>query len=186
MLEKAKQLKTPLTRKQIESLKAGDWILLSGEIYTARDQVHRRLFDLINKRRKLPIKLKGEIIYYTGPTPAKQGRVIGSAGPTTSSRMDKYTPKLLELGLAATIGKGERSQAVKDAVKLYRGVYLASVGGAGAYLSERITKAKVVAWPELGAEAVYRLTIRDFPCLVAYDSQGRDYFESSRKKFQEE
>ena len=133
-----------------------------GEIYTARDQAHRRLFELINNRRKLPIKLKGEIIYYTGPTPAKPGRVIGSAGPTTSSRMDKYTPRLLELGLAATIGKGERSQEVKDAVKRYRGIYLVSVGGAGAYLSERITRAKVVVWPELGAEAVYRLTIRDF------------------------
>lgn len=186
MFEDAKKIKTPLTPEVARSLRAGQWVLLSGEIYTGRDQAHRRLLDLIENGFRLPVKLENETIYYVGPSPARPGRAIGSAGPTTSSRMDKYTPRLMELGLLATIGKGERSQEVRDAVKKSRGVYLVTVGGAGAYLSERIKKVTVVAWPELGAEAIYRLTVEEFPCLVAYDSAGGDFFTSNRKKFEED
>jgi len=186
MFEKARKLRAPLSRKTIKSLRAGEWVLLSGVIYTARDHAHRRMLELIQSRKKLPIELKGAIIYYSGPSPKRPGRVIGSAGPTTSSRMDKYTPRLLQLGLAACIGKGERSPEVRDAVKRYSAVYLVTVGGAGAFLSERIKQAEVVAWPELGAEAIHRLVVEDFPCLVAYDSRGQDFFAEARKKFEEE
>lgn len=183
MFAKARKLKTPLTKKELKALRAGDWVLLSGEILTGRDQAHKRFFEIIQSRRRLPLRLKGEIIYYVGPSPAKPGRVIGSAGPTTSSRMDRYTPRLLASGVAATIGKGERCREVKDAMKKFGAVYLVAVGGAGAYLSERVKKAELLLWPELGAEAVYRLTVKDFPCLVAYDSHGRDYFASARKSW---
>ena len=185
IFRKAKRIHTPLTPQVVRSLRAGQWILLSGEIYTGRDQAHRRLYDLIEHGYRLPIPLKNEIIYYVGPTPARPGRPIGSAGPTTSSRMDKFTPRLMALGLLATMGKGERSKEVREAVKKFGGVYLVAVGGAGAYLSERIKKAEVVAWPDLAAEAVYRLTVKDFPCLVAYDAKGGDVFAKNRKKFEE-
>jgi fumarate hydratase subunit beta len=182
-IAKARKLATPLTGKELKKLRAGDWVLLSGEVYAARDQAHKRLVQILRSRGRLPLRLKNEIIFYVGPTPARPGRVIGSAGPTTSSRMDPYTPALFKLGLAATIGKGERSQAVKDAIKKYGAVYFVAVGGIGAYLSERITKAKVLLWPELGPEAVYKLTVRDFPCLVAYDARGGDYFADARNRW---
>jgi len=185
MLKNAKKISAPLDPNAVRSLRAGDWVLLSGEIYAARDQAHKRLFEIIKSGRKLPLPLKGEIIYYAGPTPARPGRVIGSAGPTTSSRMDKCTPALYKLGLAATIGKGECSKEVRDAITRFGGLYLVTVGGAGAYLSERIKKAEVLLWPELGPEAVYLIAVKDFPCLIAYDSKGGDYFAYARKKFGE-
>lgn len=185
MLKNAKRISAPLTAGTAKLLRAGDWVLLSGEIYAARDQAHKKLFEIIKSGRKLPLRLNGEIIYYAGPTPARPGRMIGSAGPTTSSRMDKYAPALYKLGVAATIGKGERSKEVRDAITRFEGLYLVTIGGAGAYLSERIKEAEVLLWPELGPEAVYRLAVEDFPCLVAYDSRGGDYFAYERKKFGE-
>ncbi len=185
-LEQAKKISTPLDKELVKTLQAGEWILLSGWVYTARDQAHQRIFELLEQGRELPFSLKDQLIYYTGPSPAKPGEIIGSAGPTTSSRMDKYTPKLYELGLSATLGKGERSPEIIEAVKKFTGLYLVTIGGAGVYLSERIKQVKVIAWEDLGPEAVYQLYLEDFPCLVAYDSQGRDYFSEQRKKYQKE
>jgi fumarate hydratase subunit beta len=166
------KLNTPLDKKTISKLKAGDKVLLSGVIYTARDQAHKRLLGL----KKPPVSLKGEIIYYCGPTPAKQGRVIGACGPTTSSRMDNFTPSFLKKGVVAMIGKGKRSKEVKDAVKKYKAVYFVTIAGAGAYLSEKIEEAEVVAFRKLGAEAIYRLKVKDFPLYVAIDSKGRSIY----------
>lgn len=148
-------------------------MLLSGVIYTARDQAHKKLLGL----KKFPVPLKGEIIYYCGPTPAKQGRVIGACGPTTSSRMDNFTPSLLKKGVVAMIGKGKRSKQVKDAVKKYKAVYFVAIAGAGAYLSEKIEEAEVVAFRDLGTEAIHRLTVKDFPLYVAIDSKGRSIYQ---------
>ncbi len=181
IISNAIRLRTPLSAGTLKKLRAGQWVLLSGTIYTARDQAHRKLNELIRGRRRLPFGLKGAIIYYSGPTPARPGKIIGSAGPTTSSRMDGFTPQMLKLGLAAVIGKGERSEAVKESIRRHRRVYFVTVGGAGAYLAQCVTAAEVVAWPELGAEAVRKLTVRDFPCLVAYDAAGGDCFENARK-----
>jgi len=185
MFEGIRKIQTPLDKKTLRTLRAGEWVLLSGEMYVARDQAHRKLWEIIEAKGRLPIKLQGEIIYYAGPTPAKPGRPIGSAGPTTSSRMDMFTPKLIELGVVATVGKGERSPEVKAACKRFGAVYLVTIGGAAAYLAERIRKAKIVVWPELGPEAIYRIEVEGFPCLVAYDAKGGDYFAKSRKKFEE-
>jgi fumarate hydratase subunit beta len=176
-LENAKRIETPLRREVIASLRAGDWVLLSGVIYTARDQAHRRMVETLVAGKALPVSLLGQVIYYCGPTPARPGRVIGSAGPTTGSRMDKYLEPILGLGVLATIGKGERSKEARALFKKFGALYLVSIGGAGAYLSERIKRAKVAAWPELGTEAVHELEVEDFPGLVAYDGQGGDYFE---------
>jgi len=175
-----KRLKTPVGEKELGTLRAGDWVLLSGRIYTARDQAHQRIAEAVLKGKRLPVSFKGQAIYYCGPTPAKPGAVIGSAGPTTSSRMDKYLETVLELGVVVTIGKGERSKSAKELFKKYHAVYLVSVGGAGAYLSERVKNAEVVLWQELGPEAIYKLYVEDFPCLVAYDILGNDYFERRR------
>ena len=166
------KLTTPLDKKIISKLKAGDKVLLSGVIYTARDQVHKKLLGL----KKPPVPLKGETIYYCGPTPAKQGRVIGACGPTTSSRMDKFTPSLLKKGMVAMIGKGKRSGEVKDAVKKHKAVYFVAIAGAGAYLSEKVEEAEVVAFRKLGAEAIYKLKVKDFPLYVAIDSKGRSIY----------
>ena len=185
-LKQAKKIITPIDKELVKELKAGDWLLLNGWVYTARDRAHKLIFELLEQKKALPFPLENQLIYYTGPSPAKPGEIIGSAGPTTSSRMDKYTPKLYELGLSATLGKGERSSEIIEAVKKFIGLYLVTIGGAGAYLSERIKQARVVAWEELGPEAVYQLYLEDFPCLVAYDSQGRDYFSEQRKKYQKE
>ncbi len=178
----AKRIETPLRREVIASLRAGDWVLLSGVIYTARDQAHRRMVETMVAGKALPVSLLGQVIYYCGPTPARPGRVIGSAGPTTSSRMDKYLEPILGLGVLATMGKGERSKEAKALFQRYDALYLVSIGGAGAYLSERIKRAKVAAWPDLGAEAVHELEVEDFPALVAYDGQGGDYFEKIMKR----
>lgn len=178
------KLNTPLKEEDIEKLKAGDKVLITGYILTGRDAAHKKLFELASEGKPLPIDLKGQIIYYVGPTPARPGKVIGSAGPTTSGRMDKYAPLLYSLGLKATIGKGERSKEVKEALKKYKGVYLAAVGGAGALISKFIKSSEVVAYPELGPEAIYRLEVEDFPCIVINDIYGNDLYEMGKEKYQ--
>ncbi len=172
-----KTIQAPLKREDIMKLTAGEPVLVNGTVYTARDAAHQRMAAAIRAGEMLPFDPQGQVIYYTGPSPAPPQRVIGSAGPTTSGRMDIYTPLLIERGLRVTIGKGERDQAVKEAMRQYGAVYLATVGGAGAYLARRIVSATVVAYPELGPEAVYRLEVRDFPCTVAIDAWGNDIYQ---------
>ena len=178
-----KRIQAPLTDEVVLSLKSGDNVLISGVIFTARDAAHKKLVELMDKGESLPIDLNGQIIYYVGPTPAKPGQAIGSAGPTTSGRMDAYTLRMLEKGMKACIGKGLRSQAVKDALQKHKGVYLAAVGGAGALLSKKIKKSEVVAYPELGPEAIRRLEVEDFPATVINDTCGNDLYEEGAKKY---
>jgi len=178
-----KTLATPLARAEIERLHAGDEVLLSGVIYTARDAAHERLTRLLAAGDPLPVDLGGEIIYYCGPTPARPGRPIGSAGPTTASRMDPYTPALLEHGVRGMIGKGRRSAAVKDAIRRFGAVYFAAVEGTAALLGRCVRSAEVVAFPDLGAEAVYRLVVERFPVVVANDCHGGDVYEDGRARF---
>ncbi len=182
-MEDYKRIVTPLTDQVVKTLRVGDRVLISGIIYTARDAAHKRLVELIERGEELPIDLRGAIIYYVGPTPAKPGRVIGSAGPTTSYRMDPYTPKLLEKGLKATIGKGQRSEEVKEALKKYNAVYFVAVGGAGALLSKRIKKAEVVLYEDLGPEAIRKLEVEDFPVIVGNDAFGGDIFKEGKEKY---
>lgn len=183
-MPKALELRTPLEAKILKKLTAGQEVLISGTIYTARDQAHRRLADLIKKRKKLPLPLEDQLIYYCGPTPTPKGRRVGAAGPTTSGRMDDLTPLLLAKGVKATLGKGRRSPEVKAAQKKCGAVYLAAVGGTAAYLSQFIKSSKLIAFPDLGPEAVYRLEVEDLPALVINDLKGRDFYEkaSSPKK----
>ena len=178
-----KYLQTPLSDADLAELKAGDSVRISGVIYTARDAAHKNLVELIEKGKPLPLELKGQVIYYVGPTPAKPGGVIGSAGPTTSGRMDRYTPLMLEQGMKACIGKGLRSAEVKAALKKHKAVYLAAVGGAGALLSKRVLKSEVVAYPELGAEAIRRLEVADFPATVINDIYGNDLYEKGVRAY---
>lgn len=178
-----KKIILPLKDSDIAGLKAGDRVLLSGVIYTARDAAHKRLIELLDKGEKLPFDVKGELIYYVGPTPAKPGFVIGSAGPTTSGRMDAYTPRLLSLGLKGTIGKGQRSQEVIEAMKKHKAIYMAAVGGAAAVIAKTIKKAEVVAYEDLGAEAIRRLTVEDFPAIVVNDIYGGDLFKLGVEKY---
>jgi len=170
------RLQTPLTEEDVLQLKAGDKVLLSGLIYTARDAAHQRLIQAIEQGKELPFPVQGAVIYYVGPTPAPPGKVIGSAGPTTSYRMDKYAPKLYELGVKATIGKGKRSEDVKKSMQVYKAVYLGATGGAGALLSSCIKQAKVIAYPELGPEAIRVLQVQDFPLLVINDVFGHELY----------
>lgn len=179
----AKKIQAPLGDDDIMALKAGDNVLINGVIYTARDAAHKKLVELMDKGEALPIDLQGQFIYYVGPTPAKPGQAIGSAGPTTSGRMDAYTPKMLEKGMKACIGKGLRNQAVRDALQQHKGVYLAAVGGAGALLSKKIKKCEVVAYPELGAEAIHRLEVEDFPATVINDAYGNDLYAEGAKEY---
>jgi fumarate hydratase subunit beta len=181
-----KEVSTPLTDADVESLRAGDRVRISGIVYTARDAAHGRLFPLIEKGERLPIDVRGAIIYYTGPSPAKPGEVIGSVGPTTASRMDKFTPALLELGLKATIGKGYRGQAVKDALKRYKGVYFGAIGGAGAVLSRHVKKVDLVAYEDLGTEAIRRLLVEGFPAIVINDCHGGDLYQEGRRQYARE
>lgn len=181
-----KEVSTPLTDADVESLKAGDRVRITGVLYTARDAAHGRLFPLIEKGERLPIDVKGAIIYYTGPSPARPGDVVGSVGPTTASRMDKFTPALLKLGLKATIGKGYRGQTVKDALKQYRGVYLGAIGGAGAVLSRHVKKLEVVAYEDLGTEAIRRLEVDGFPAIVINDCHGGDLYQDGQKAYARE
>ncbi|MFW5982161.1 MAG: Fe-S-containing hydro-lyase [Halanaerobiaceae bacterium] len=176
-------LKIPLMDKDIFNLKAGDRITLSGIIYTARDAAHKRLVNLIQEGKELPIPLQGQVIYYVGPTPAKPGKVIGSAGPTTSYRMDPFAPALLQRGLKAMIGKGSRSEEVKEALREYKALYLAAVGGAAALISQSIKKSEIVAYPDLGAEAIRKLEVESFPLIVINDIYGNDLYEQGEKKY---
>ena len=171
-----KHLTLPLSDEDIEQLKVGDYVYLTGIVYTARDAAHKRMNDALDEGKDLPIDIKGQIIYYMGPSPAREGRVIGSAGPTTATRMDKYAPRLLDLGLKGMIGKGKRSQEVLDAVVRNKALYFAAVGGAGALLSRCITSAEVVAYDDLGTEAIRKLTIKDFPVIVAADVHGNKIY----------
>ena len=177
------RLKTPLTNTDVEKLKAGDKVLLNGVIYTGRDAAHKRLFDLLKEGKPLPIEIKGQIIYYVGPAPAKPGRAIGSAGPTTSGRMDAYSPKLMEIGLKGMIGKGMRKKEVVEAMKKYKAVYFAATGGAGALLAKAIKKAQVVAYEDLGPEAINRLEVVDFPVIVVNDTKGNDLYQQGMKQY---
>ena len=172
-----KRIYLPLTKDIRVKLFAGEELLLCGKLYTARDMAHKRLYEAVKSNRDLPIDLSDNVLYYCGPTPAKPGKVIGSCGPTTSSRMDKFTPVLLEKGLAATIGKGRRQKEVLQAIKKYKSVYLVAIGGAGAYLSGRIKRATVIAYKDLGPEAIYELWVEDFPVTVAVDSEGKSIFQ---------
>ncbi len=179
----AVKLKPPLLVGDVTSLRAGDEVLITGVIYTARDAAHRRLAELIEHRRDLPLELEGQVIYYTGPTPPSPGRPTGSAGPTTSSRMDPFTPAILSRGVRALIGKGERSQTVVEALQSHGAVYLAAVGGAGALLAETVIAAEPVAYRELGPEAIYRFRVKDFPAVVVNDAHGGDLFRSGRDRY---
>jgi fumarate hydratase subunit beta len=176
----------PLSDEVVLKLRAGDRVLISGTIYTGRDMAHKFIVEGCRKGEKPPFDPTGQILYYTGPTPAPQGRVIGSAGPTTSGRMDAYTPALLELGLRGMIGKGARSAEVQEAIKKYRAVYFAAVGGAGALISKTIRAAEVIAYPELGTEAVMRLLVEDFPVLVANDIYGGDLYRAVVERYREQ
>lgn len=178
-----KKITTPLTNDVAKDLKAGDGVLISGVIYTARDAAHKKLVELIEKGEELPFDLEGSVIYYVGPAPAPPGYPVGSAGPTTSYRMDPYAPLLIERGLKGMIGKGQRSQEVLDAMEKHGAVYFAAVGGAAALIARSVNKAEVIAYPELGAEAVRRMEVADFPCIVASDAHGGNLFEEGPKKY---
>ena len=172
-----KHIELPITSEVASSLKSGDYIYLSGEMYVARDAAHKRIYDLIEKGEALPIDLQNSCIYYMGPSPAREGQVIGSAGPTTASRMDKYAPTFLDKGQKCMIGKGKRSEEVKDAIIRNHAVYLASVGGAGALLSKCITSSEIVAYEDLGAEAIRKITVKDFPAIVICDDKGGNLYD---------
>ena len=181
-----KHISLPLSKEDIKTLRAGDYVYLTGIMYTARDAAHKRMQETLDANETLPINMEGNAIYYMGPSPAREGRPIGSAGPTTSSRMDKYAPGLLDLGLSAMIGKGKRSAAVKEAVIRNQAVYFAAVGGAGALLSKAITASEVVAYDDLGTEAIRKLTVENFPVIVVMDCEGNDLYEIAVKAYREE
>lgn len=174
-----KHINVPFDSSISTTLKAGDYVYLTGTIYTARDAAHKRMYEALQKGEELPIDVKNNTIYYMGPSPAREGRPIGSAGPTTASRMDKYAPSLLDLGLIGMIGKGKRNQAVHEAIVRDKAVYFAAVGGAGALLSKCITSSEVIAYDDLGTEAIRKLTVKDFPVIVVIDSEGNDLYETN-------
>jgi len=179
----AKIINTPLTPELINDLMAGDRVFLNGIIYTGRDAAHKRLAELIEKGEELPMDIMNQTIYYVGPCPAKPGQVIGSAGPTTSGRMDSYAPLLMEHGLKGMIGKGIRNQQVVDSIIKYNAVYFAAIGGAGALLAEAIKEADVIAFPDLGAEAIYKLRVENFPVIVIIDNKGNDLYKLGKEKY---
>lgn len=179
----SKEIRLPLTDEVAASLKAGDHVRLTGVIYTARDAAHKRMIEALDRGEPLPFDIRGAVVYYVGPTPARPGRVIGAAGPTTSMRLNPYTPRLTAEGLKATIGKGGRNQAVREALKKSGGVYFIAVGGTGALLSRLIKKAEVVAYDDLGTEAVRRLEVEGFPVIVANDSYGNDLLEQGKARY---
>jgi fumarate hydratase subunit beta len=182
-MAKTVKLTTPLTDQDVLQLDIGDTVIVSGVIYTARDAAHKRLVDMLARGEQLPMDIQGQVIYYVGPSPARPGRVIGAAGPTTSYRMDSYAPTLIKLGLKAMIGKGKRAAEVIEALKAHKAVYLGATGGAGALISQRIKTAEVIAFPELGPEAVHRLEVEDFPTIVINDCQGRDLYELGVRQY---
>lgn len=178
-----KYIKAPLEKEIVKTLRAGDYVYITGTIYTARDAAHKRMDETLREGKELPVPLKDEIVYYMGPSPAREGRVIGSAGPTTASRMDKYTPKLLDLGLGGMIGKGKRSKEVIDAIIRNQSVYFAAVGGAGALLSKCIQESEVVAYDDLGTEAIRRVTVKNFPVIVVIDCEGNNLYETAIEQY---
>lgn len=180
-----KKIQAPISNEDANSLRAGDYVYITGTIYTARDAAHKRMYEALEKNQQLPIEMANNIIYYMGPSPAREGRPIGSAGPTTASRMDKYAPKLLDLGLKGMIGKGKRSQAVRDAMVRNGSVYFAAIGGAGAILSKCIKKSEVIAYDDLGTEAIRKLYVEDFPVIVVIDSEGNNLYETAIEKYKE-
>lgn len=178
-----KYIKAPLEKEIVKTLRAGDYVYITGTIYTARDAAHKRMDETLREGKELLVPLKDGIVYYMGPSPAREGRVIGSAGPTTASRMDKYTPKLLDLGLSGMIGKGKRSKEVIDAIIRNQSVYFAAVGGAGALLSKCIQESEVVAYDDLGTEAIRRLTVKNFPVIVVIDCEGNNLYETAIEQY---
>jgi len=179
-----KKVMLPLTDETLQDLRTGDELLLTGVMYVGRDAAHKRLVEALDEGKPLPVDLRGQTIYFMGPSPARPGRPIGAAGPTTSYRMDSYSPRLIAAGLKGMIGKGARSQAVKDAIKKYKAVYLGAIGGAGALISTSIKKAEVIAYEDLGAEALRRLEVEDFPATVINDIYGNDLYEEGKAKYQ--
>ena len=178
-----RHITAPINKETARSLHAGDYVYITGTMYTARDAAPKRMYEILQKGGELPVDWKDQVIYYMGPSPAREGRPIGSAGPTTASRMDKYAPQLLDLGLGAMVGKGKRSQAVIDAIVRNGSVYFAAVGGAGALLSKCITSAEVVAYDDLGTEAIRKLTVENFPAIVVIDSEGNNLYETAIKEY---
>lgn len=178
-----KKIESPLGKDVVKSLSTGDMVLLSGDVYTARDTAHKRMIELLDRGEELPFPLEGAIIYYVGPTPAPPGKVIGAAGPTTSNRMDAYAPRLIEAGLAGMIGKGSRGEEVIDACVKHGCVYFAAIGGAGALMSQSIKSCEVLAWEELGPEAVRLLKVENMPLVVINDPQGRDLYKEGKQKY---
>lgn len=178
-----KRIQAPIRKEDARELRVGDYVYITGTIYTARDAAHKRMQETLDAGEQLPMEIEGTVIYYMGPSPAREGRPIGSAGPTTSSRMDKYAPKLLDIGLGAMIGKGKRNQAVLDAIVRNEAVYFAAVGGAGALLSKCIIKSEVIAYEEFGAEAIRKLEVKDFPVVVVVDSKGNNLYETAVKTY---
>lgn len=176
-------IKAPLDRETAKQLKAGDYVYITGTIYTARDAAHKRMYEALEQGEPLPVEMEGNVIYYMGPSPAREGRPIGSAGPTTASRMDKYAPSLLDLGLVGMIGKGKRSQAVQEAIVRNGAVYFAAVGGAGALLAGSIRASEVIAYDDLGTEAIHKLEVENFPVIVVIDSEGRNLYETAIKEY---
>ena len=183
-MDMERHITAPLQQDTVRSLRAGDYVYITGTIYTARDAAHKRMSETLDEGGKLPFDLEGNVIYYMGPSPAREGRPIGSAGPTTASRMDKYTPRLLDMGLKGMIGKGKRSEDVRQAVIRNGAVYFAAVGGAGALLSRSIESSEVIAYDDLGTEAIRRLQVKDFPVIVVIDSQGNNLYETAIKQYQ--
>ena len=178
-----RNINVPLSKEDAALLHAGDYVYLSGTIYTARDAAHKRMQEALDRGEQLPIDMQNNVIYYMGPSPAREGRPIGSAGPTTASRMDKFAPRLLDLGLKGMIGKGKRSKEVLEAIVRNKAVYFAAVGGAGALLSRAITDSEVIAYDDLGTEAIRKLTVKDFPVIVVIDSEGNNLYETAAKKY---
>lgn len=178
-----KHIQAPMSKETAKSLRAGDYVYLTGTIYTARDAAHKRMYEALKQGEPFPVEMAGNIIYYMGPSPAREGRPIGSAGPTTASRMDRYAPALLDMGLLGMVGKGKRSAEVKDAIVRNGAVYFAAVGGAGALLSKSITQSEVIAYDDLGTEAIRRLEVRNFPVIVVIDSEGNDLYETTVKEY---
>lgn len=181
-----KHINAPFDKEVAISLQAGDYVYITGTIYTARDAAHLRMNETLDEGKELPFTINGNLIYYMGPSPAREGRPIGSAGPTTASRMDKYAPRLLDLGLMGMIGKGKRSQEVKDAIVRNQAVYFAAVGGAGALLSKSILSSEVIAYDDLGTEAIRKLEVKDFPVIVVIDSQGNNLYETAITEYNRE
>lgn len=181
-----KYIKAPLEEEVIKNLRAGDYVYITGTIYTARDAAHQRMQEALQQKQELPFAMENNVIYYMGPSPAREGRIIGSAGPTTSSRMDKYAPKLFDLGLKGVIGKGKRSEEVKKSIVKNQAVYFAAVGGAGALLSKAIKASEVIAYGDLGTEAIRKLEVENFPVIVVIDSQGNNLYETAIQEYKKE